>query len=114
MRMGMMSGIPRKHAHTNLLSISYSGNPFLSLSPAGAYPAYGSLPFTFRTCSELRTAKNGLTAAWPQWPPAKVQAGTRLVVGFPRNAQSHAQEKFIHLMHVLHKGSYRKSMAAKI
>ena len=33
MRMGMMTGIPRKHAHTNLLSISYSGNPFLSLSP---------------------------------------------------------------------------------
>jgi hypothetical protein len=61
-RMGTMSGISRKHAHTNLLSISYSGNPFLSLSPAGAYPAYGSLTFTFRTCSEIQTAQAGPNA----------------------------------------------------
>jgi hypothetical protein len=54
--------------------------PFLSLSAAGAYPAYDSLPFTFRTWPDLQTAKSGLIAAWLQWPPAKGQAGTRLKV----------------------------------
>jgi hypothetical protein len=82
----MVSGIPRKHVHTNLLTISYSEKPFLSLSPAGAYPAYGSLLFTFRTCSELRTAKSGLTAVWPQTHSSSP-------AGFPSGLECSLREK---------------------
>jgi hypothetical protein len=49
-------------------------------------PSSYSLPFNSRTCSELQTARIGLNAAWPQWPPAKVHAGTRLKGG-PKSAR---------------------------
>ena len=67
--------------------------PFLLLSPPGVYPDTPLFRSAFELAAGLQTAQAGLNAAWQQWPPAKGQAGTRLAVGCPRNAQIHDSQK---------------------